>query len=61
MINSINISISKEKKSFDSFLKKLLTNNLSKNHLDRVMLYSALNGGKRIRPYLIKQFAKIKS
>ena len=60
MNNSINIDIYREKKNFDGYLKKLLTANLSDNYLDKVMIYSALNGGKRIRPYLVKQFALLK-
>jgi len=60
MKNTIYIDILKEKKNFDVFFRKLLLNNLSKNYLDKVMIYSALNGGKRIRPYLIKQFSLLK-
>ena len=60
MNKTIKFKISLEKKAFDKFLKKLLNKNLSKNHLDKVMKYSALNGGKRIRPYLIRQFGTIK-
>ena len=60
MNNSIYIDILKEKKNFDIFFKKLLSNSLSKNYLDKAIAYSALNGGKRIRPYLIKEFSTIK-
>ncbi len=60
----MNIEINKdiliEKKIFDSFFKDLLSDHLSNSYLEKVMLYSTLNGGKRIRPYLVKQFAKIK-
>ena len=56
----INNDILKEKKIFDSFFKDLLNNHLSNSYLEKVMLYSTLYGGKRIRPYLVKQFAKIK-
>ena len=61
MNNSINIDIYREKKNFNGYFKKLLTANLSDNYLDKVMLYSALNGGKRIRPYLVKQFSLLKN
>ena len=59
MNKTIKFKISLEKKAFDKFLKKLLNKNLSKNHLDKVMKYSALNGGKRIRPFIVSIFAKI--
>ena len=58
MKNTIQKDILSEKKKFDDFFKNLLNKNLSKSYLDKVMTYSALNGGKRIRPYLVKQFSK---
>ena len=60
MKKNISSNIFKEKNSFNKFLKKLLSQYLSNNYLDRVILYGSLNGGKRIRPYLVKEFAKIK-
>ena len=59
MKNTIQKDILSEKKKFDDFFKNLLNKNLSKSYLDKVMTYSALNGGKRIRPYLVKQFSII--
>ena len=61
MKKNIKINTSKEKKNFDKYLKKLLNKTLDKNYLNKVILYSSLNGGKRIRPYLVKQFAAIKT
>ena len=61
MKNKLDIEILKEKKVFDKYFNNLLSNYLSKNLLDNAMLYANLNGGKRIRPYLLKEFAKIKN
>tara|TARA_Y100001970_G_scaffold29630_2_gene36680 strand:- start:2354 stop:3241 length:888 start_codon:yes stop_codon:yes gene_type:complete len=60
MKNSIYIDILKEKNNFNNYFKKLLSSQLSTTYLEKVMEYSALNGGKRIRPYLVKQFSLIK-
>ncbi|MBI29307.1 MAG: hypothetical protein CMI95_05395 [Pelagibacteraceae bacterium] len=50
-----------EKQIFDNYFKVLLSKKLNKSYLDKVMLYGTLNGGKRIRPYLIKQFSLLKN
>ena len=60
MKNIIKSEIDKEKRGFDLYFKGLLDSYLTNSYLDKVMLYSVINGGKRIRPYLIKEFSKIK-
>lgn len=60
MNNNLKNSISREKKHFDKFLKKILNKTLIHSYLNTVIKYSTSNGGKRIRPYLVKKFAKIK-
>ena len=60
MKNIIKSEIDKEKRGFDLYFKGLLDLYLTYSYHDKVMLYSVINGGKRIRPYLIKEFSKIK-
>jgi len=56
---NLNKEIFKYKSEFDKYYKKLLLSHLSNNHLSKVIKYGALNGGKRIRPFLIRIFSKI--
>ena len=54
-----NHSIDTKKKEFDLFYKKLLKNQLSKDLLSKAMIYASMNGGKRIRPFLVSIFSEI--
>ena len=56
---NLNISINKKKNEFDEYYKNLLSNYLSKDKLSKAMIYGSMNGGKRIRPYLVSIFSKI--
>ena len=56
---NLNISINKKKNEFDEYYKNLLLNYLSKDKLSKAMFYGSMNGGKRIRPYLVSIFSKI--
>ena len=55
----LNQLINSNKKEFEIFYKKLLTKNLSKNLLSKAMIYGSMNGGKRIRPFLVSVFCKM--
>ncbi len=56
----INTLINKNKIKFEDYYKKLLHKKLNKNSvLSRAMIYGSMNGGKRIRPFLVSQSAKI--
>ncbi len=50
--------ILKEKKSFEIELKKVFSNINRKNKLHNIMQYGVNNGGKRLRPIIIKEFSK---
>lgn len=50
--------ILKEKKSFEIELKKVFSNINRKNKLHNIMKYGVNNGGKRLRPIIIKEFSK---
>jgi len=54
-----NHFIDTKKKEFDLFYKKLLKNQLSKDLLSKAMIYASMNGGKRIRPFLVSIFSEI--
>ncbi len=47
------------KKKFNIKFKKLLKNKLDKSSLSKAMFYGSMNGGKRIRPFLVMESAKI--
>ena len=55
----LNILINSERKKFDVFYKKLLKNSLSNDLLSKAMIYGSINGGKRIRPFLVSIFSTI--
>ncbi len=56
---NLNTLININKKKFDLKFKKLLNNKLDKSILSKAMYYGSINGGKRIRPFLVMQSAKI--
>ncbi len=51
--------INVNKRKFDIKFKKLLKNKLDKSSLSNAMFYGSMNGGKRIRPFLVMESAKI--
>ncbi len=55
----INTLINAHKVEFDKYYFKLLKSNLNNSILSKAMVYGSLNGGKRIRPFLVKQISKI--
>ena len=59
MKKEIEILIKLQKSEFDTYYKNLLKKILPINELSDVIIYSAKNGGKRIRPFLIQTFANL--
>ena len=55
----INTLINNHKTRFDKFFFDLLKANLNSSILSKAMIYGSMNGGKRIRPFLVSQAAKI--
>ncbi len=55
----INTLINNHKNQFDKFFFDLLKTNLNNSILSKAMIYGSMNGGKRIRPFLVSQAAKI--
>ncbi len=55
----INTLINNYKIEFDKFFFGLLKSNLNSSILSKAMIYGSMNGGKRIRPFLVWQAAKI--
>ena len=60
MAKNLKIDIENSKRKFDDNFVKILNYYIKDSYLNKVMRYSILNGGKRIRPYLIKEFSIIK-
>ena len=58
-VNNINILIDSQKKEFNLYYYNLLKSCLSKDLLSEAMIYGSMNGGKRIRPFLVSIFSKI--
>ncbi len=56
---NLNTLININKKKFDIQFKTLLKNKLDKSGLSKAMFYGSMNGGKRIRPFLVIESAKI--
>ena len=56
---SIKKLINNHKIQFDKYLLNLLNDNLNASILSKAMIYASINGGKRIRPFLIYQASKI--
>ena len=52
-------SVNIKKKEFDLFYKKILQSQLSKDLLSKAMIYASMNGGKRIRPFLVSIFSEL--
>ena len=52
-------SMNIKKKEFDLFYMKILQNQLSKDLLSKAMIYASMNGGKRIRPFLVSIFSEL--
>ena len=59
MAININTLVNKEKNSFNTYYKKILKSYLPNSKLSKAMVYGSINGGKRIRPFLISIFANI--
>ena len=59
MAININTLVNKEKNSFNAYYKKILKSYLPSSKLSKAMVYGSINGGKRIRPFLISIFANI--
>ena len=59
MAININTLVNKEKNSFNTYYKKILKSYLPSSKLSKAMVYGSINGGKRIRPFLISIFANI--
>ena len=55
----INKLIKAQKKEFDVFYKNLLKSTLSKDLLSKAMIYASMNGGKRIRPFILSIFSDL--
>ena len=55
----INTLINRHKIKFDKFYVKILNKKLDNSLLSRAMKYSSVNGGKRIRAFLVSQSSKI--
>ena len=55
----INTLINNHKTQFDKYFFNLLKANLNSSILSKAMIYGSMNGGKRIRPFLVSQAAKI--
>ena len=56
---NLNTLINLNKKTFDIKFKKMLKNKLDKSSLSRAIFYGSINGGKRIRPFLVYESARI--
>ena len=56
---NINTLVNQEKRDFNIYYKKLLKSNLLNDELSKAMIYGSMNGGKRIRPFIVSVFAKI--
>tara|TARA_Y100000741_G_scaffold281640_1_gene221413 strand:+ start:550 stop:1437 length:888 start_codon:yes stop_codon:yes gene_type:complete len=56
---NLNYLIKHKKKEFDDFYRILLGKILSKDVLSQAMRYGSMNGGKRIRPFIVSIFADI--
>ena len=55
----INTLINQHKKKFDKFYINILNKKLDKSLLSKAMKYSSLEGGKRIRAFLVSQSSKM--
>ena len=55
----INTLINQHKSKFDKFYNKLLNKKLNNSLLTKAMRYSSINGGKRIRAFLVSESSKM--
>ncbi|MDA9628886.1 polyprenyl synthetase family protein [Pelagibacteraceae bacterium] len=55
----INTLINRNKKKFDKFYINILNKKLDNSLLSKAMKYSSLNGGKRIRAFLVSESSKM--
>ena len=55
----INTLINQHKLKFDEFYKKFLNKQLNNSLLAKAMRYSSINGGKRIRAFLVSESSKM--
>ena len=55
----LNKLINSHKIKFDKSFKKLLNSSLSNDLLSKAMIYGSMNGGKRIRPFLVNFFGNL--
>jgi len=55
----INTLINQHKKKFDKFYINILNKKLDNSLLSKAMKYSSINGGKRIRSFLVSQSSKM--
>ena len=55
----LNILINNKQKEFNIFFKKTLDSYLNNDLLSKAMIYGSMNGGKRIRPFLVSVFGNI--
>ena len=55
----INTLINQNKKKFDKFYINILNKKLDNSLLSKAMRYSSVDGGKRIRAFLVLQSSKI--
>jgi len=51
--------IDDQKKEFDIYYKKILNSHLSNDLLSKAMIYGSINGGKRLRPFLVNVFSNL--
>ena len=51
--------LNKNKKYIEKELKKILSDIITPKCFKKVMLYSVLNGGKRIRPFIISEISSL--
>jgi geranylgeranyl pyrophosphate synthase len=56
---NINTLVNQEKRDFNVYYRKLLKSHLLNDELSKAIIYGSMNGGKRIRPFIISVFAKI--
>ena len=54
---NINTLVNQEKRDFNVYYRKLLKSNLLNNELSKAMIYGSMNGGKRIRTFIVSVFA----
>jgi len=56
---NINTLINQHKIKFDKFYFNLLSQKLNNSTLSKAMKYGSINGGKRIRPFIVLQSSKM--